>query len=165
MAGNSRVKIISLDVLKQKVSVKEELSETPFASTNKIILQKPVVVRKKTAVKETAQPSATRNIITINRRSYSERMEQFLKMKASDLPKPKKKEYACEKQLETPRDTLRCPACRALYDRVNHQQHKKECKKKSGHKYGCVLCAFTHTDIKELHKHIISCREQKAQKL
>lgn len=164
MAGNSRVKIISLDVLKQKVSVKEELNEAPFASTSKIILQKPVVICKKPSVKE-AEPTPTRNIITISRRTYSERMEQFLKMKASDLPKPKKKEYACEKQLETPRDTLRCPACRVLYDRANHQQHKKECKRKSGHKYGCVLCAFTHTDIKELQKHIINCRKQKTQKV
>lgn len=109
-------------------------------------------------VKKAVEPA----IFTIEKASVSERMERFLRMKASDLDKAKRREYACEKPvLKTPKDTLRCSACSVLYERVKHEQHKKECKKKSGLKYGCVACKFTHTDIQELQKHIISCRKEK----
>lgn len=93
--------------------------------------------------------------------SRPERMEQFFKMKPSDLPKPKDKVLACEKPLKTPKDTLRCSACNKLYARVAHEQHRKECKMKPEHKYGCVLCQYKHSDIEELRKHISTCHKHK----
>lgn len=141
------------------MNIKEELIDAP----NKISLHKPVMIYKKVPVKDSGPASVNRVIITTKKRA--ERMEQFLKMKVTDLPKPKKKEYACEKALKTPKDTLRCSACNVLYERINHQQHKKDCNRKTGYKYGCVMCNFTHSDIQELQRHIITCRKEKNQKL
>lgn len=161
--NSNRVKIISLDVLKQKVSVKEELNDVANSLVYKTSIKKPVVISKKpTKEGETGGCFKKHNNVVINNTlSPRERMEQFLKMKAPDLPKPKNKELACEKPLKTPKDTLRCPACNKLYARINNEDHKKECKMKAEHKYGCVLCQYKHTDIQELQKHISTCHKRK----
>lgn len=156
-SSSNRVKIISLDVLKQKVNVKEENTDVINSFANKIILKKSEMVSKENVT----NVSKTCPRVVIDKRSLRERMEKFFNMKASDLSKPKAIEFACEKPLKTPKDTLRCPACNKLYARMNHEQHKKECSMKAEHKYGCVLCQYKHTDIQELQKHINSCHKPK----
>lgn len=161
--SSNRVTIISLDVLKQKVNVKEE-QEVSIPLSNKTIVRKPLKIVKNTKTKIVADCGKTFTGAGANQVSHRERMEKFFKMKTSDLPKPKIAELACEKPLKTPQDTLRCPACNKLYARVNYEQHKKECKMKAEHKYGCVFCHYKHTDIHELRKHISSCHKCRMQR-
>lgn len=122
------------------------------ALANKPNIKKPVVI-KKTVVKDTVDTVKTCSRVIVNKSSPRERMAQFFKLKP-DVSKPKTIHFTIEKPLQTPKDTLRCPACNKLFPRKNHEQHKKECKMKAGHKYGCIFCQYKHTDIEELRKHI-----------
>lgn len=88
-----------------------------------------------------------------------ERMKRFLNMTQEDLPRTKKKIYACEKDItlfNKPKDTLRCSLCSALYERASKLEHIRNCPKnvKQQRKYACATCAFQHTDIKEIEKHV-----------
>lgn len=87
--------------------------------------------------------------------AFKNQMEKFLNMKPSDLPQ-KKKQYACERDLAdlpVPKDTIRCPLCMELFERVKYADHA--CKKLNVQQhYGCIKCKFTHVDIKVLREHI-----------
>lgn len=89
----------------------------------------------------------------------SERMKRFLSMTADTLPAPKKKVYACEKdlcELKKPVDRLRCQNCGVLYETRQHALHQQQCKvvKEKKPKFGCTVCNFTHFDKSEVEAHI-----------
>lgn len=130
------------------------------AATSKPSIKKPLVIIKKTATKDTIDSVKTCPSIIVNKTKPSERLAQFYKLK-SDLPKKNTVHFSIEKPLKLPMDTLRCPECNKLFLREHHEQHKKECTMKVGHKYGCVYCHYKHTDIEELRKHISNCHNRK----
>lgn len=121
------------------------------AATSKPSIKKALVTTKK-IVK--ICPS-----IIVNKSKPSERMAQFHKLK-SDFSKKNTVQFSIEKPLKLPMDTLRCPECNKLFLREHHEQHKKECTMKVGHKYGCIYCQYKHTTIDELRKHISNCHNR-----
>lgn len=174
-ASKNRVKILSIEEIKHKIQVKLESNEARTTTKEKSTISKPTPeternpeissnkLAKKKAAKCTPQPStpSSKSWCQKDKPRFAERLEKFLKMNAADLPEPKKKQYACERDLKEiglPKDTLRCPLCGILYERAEHEAHKKECKKinNAGIKYGCVTCGFKHSDIAEIRAHIIT---------
>lgn len=172
--SKTRVKILSIEEIKHKIQVKLESNEAKKATKEKVTIPKPTSqternpeissnkLGKKKASKSISQPSlpSSKSWYQKDKPRFSDRLEKFLKMNPSDLPEPKKKQYACERDLKEigfPKDTLRCPLCGVLYERAKHETHKKECKKSNaGIKYGCVTCGFKHSNIAEIRAHIIT---------
>lgn len=171
--SKTRVKILSIEEIKDKIRVKLESNDAKAKTKEKTTNPKTAPENeqnpapsstkpaKKKATKSTPQlpTPASKNWSQKDKPRFTERLEKFLKMNPSDLPEPKKKQYACEKDIKDisfPKDTLRCLSCGDLYERVKYESHRKECKKMNiGIKYGCVTCGFKHSNIAEIRAHII----------
>lgn len=154
--------------------IKEELSshiifgKQEFSDSKKVLKQRKGVNGKHKLVGRSLNKSDSLPVLGSNRLVpltlgktpiSKERMKRFLNMTQDDLPREKKRVYACEKDIRLfskPKDTLRCHLCFALYERSNKKEHLKNCPKNviQQRKYACAICAFQHTDIKEIERHV-----------
>ncbi|CAG9818598.1 unnamed protein product [Phaedon cochleariae] len=102
--------------------------------------------------KNIKKPRAKRNIVSI------ERMKKFNELSPEQVQPKTKPKRACEltwDEIKKPVDKIRCIQCNELFRREIFLAHSKICKgRRPAKKFRCLLCSFTHVDIKVLGTHV-----------
>lgn len=187
MHQKGTIKILAIEDLKNDTkvaSIKKELSlQAAFYKKNTAEITRPEMKSRAVAaasanqsceilpdnnatvptnIADSAQTTQSAKRTGRGRNSVSaERMKLFLSMNRKDVTvKAARRTFACERdmsEIKVPVDTLRCPQCKVLYERVNHAAHERQCTgkdQKTATTFGCTKCHFRSCDLAELKDHI-----------
>lgn len=126
--SKSRVKVLSVEEIKNKITLESDNPNPLYARKQKDLSNKPFT--KKKVIKH-IRPSGSLSKMKFKIMSHT---ESFFGAGPLDT--------------DLPRALVKCGRCGVFYGRQKHEEHRRKCQvKKKDIKYGCVHCNYVNSDM------------------